>query len=178
MKLAMALVKPYPGIVELRPIQPGQKAALLLVGEPAVHQKLIRDFEPPTRTRLKKLGATLTTVKAVPQTIAAIQEAVSPLIDQYDLLIIAGQTSVMDPDDTILYALREMKAVVAVHGAPVEPGNLMALAYFPNTPVMCAPGCARDLNHNVVDMILPRLLLGDRLGRREIAELGLGGLLK
>ena len=59
----------------------------------------------------------------------------------------------------------------------MEAGTLLALAYFPGTPVMCAPGCARGLKRNVVDLVLPRLLLGDRLERRDIAALGLGGFL-
>jgi molybdopterin biosynthesis enzyme len=62
-------------------------------------------------------------------------------------------------------------------GAPVEPGNLLALAYLPDTPVICVPGCAKSLKHNVVDLVLPRLLLGDRLDRRDIAGLALGGFL-
>jgi hypothetical protein len=33
------------------------------------------------------------------------------------------------------------------------------------------------LKRNVVDIVLPRLLLGDRLARRDIAALGLGGFL-
>ena len=59
----------------------------------------------------------------------------------------------------------------------MEPGNLLALAYFPGTPAMCAPGCAKGLKRNVVDLVLPRLLLGDRLDRRDVAALGLGGFL-
>jgi hypothetical protein len=42
---------------------------------------------------------------------------------------------------------------------------------------MCVPGCAKGLRRNVVDLVLPRLLLGDRLGRPEIAALGLGGFM-
>ena len=94
-----------------------------------------------------------------------------------DLLIIAGQTSVIHDDDTTLRALRRAGAETTLSGAPVEPGNLLALAYFPDTPVLCAPGCAKGLKRNVVDLVLPRLLLGDRLDRRDIAALGLGGFL-
>ena len=75
-------------------------------------------------------------------------------------------------------ALTEAGAEVTVYGAPVEPGNLLTLAYFPHTPVMCAPGCARNLAPNIVDLILPRLLLGDRLEQHDMAQFGLGGLLK
>lgn len=174
---ALELAQPRPGIIQVRPLPPGARAALLLIGEPAAHGKLHTDFEPPTRARLERLGAALVAVEAVPQEIAAIREAAARLAATADLLIIAGQTSIMDEDDTTPRALREAGADVVVHGAPVEPGNLLALAYFPQTPVLCAPGCARGLNTNVVDLVLPRLLLGDRLNRTDIAALGLGGLL-
>jgi molybdenum cofactor cytidylyltransferase len=175
---ALDLARSRPGIIEFRPLPPNRQAALLLTGEPAVHQKLHQDFEPPIRTRLEGLGVTLTRVEAVPLNVDAIREAAARLAVGNDLLIIAGQTSIMDPEDTTPRALKEAGADLTVHGAPVEPGNLLSLAYFPQTPVMCAPGCARSLDKNIVDLILPRLLLGDRLERKDIAQFGLGGLLK
>ena len=174
---ALALASPRPGMLELRLLPPGRRVALLLIGEPAAYDKLHADFVPPTRTRLEQLGAVLVKVETAPQEVNAICQAAARLAAHADLLVVAGQTSIMDEDDTTLHALREAGAEVAVHGAPVEPGNLLALAYFPHTPVLCAPGCARGLSYNVVDMVLPRLLLGDRLGRLDIAALGLGGLL-
>jgi molybdenum cofactor cytidylyltransferase len=174
---ALALAGARPGIVEVRPFQPGRRVALLLVGEPAVYDKIRSSFEPPTRTRLERLQAEMVAVEGVDQEEAAIAQVAARLAGEVDLLIIAGQTSVMDEEDTTLRALRRAGAVATLSGAPVEPGNLLALAYFPDTPVMCAPGCAKGLKRNVVDLVLPRLLLGDRLERRDIAELGLGGFL-
>ena len=129
------------------------------------------------RERLARWGTELAEVVVVAQEVEAIQEASARLADQVDLLIVAGQTSIMDEDDITPRGLEAAGATLELHGAPVEPGNLLALAYFPRTPVMCAPGCARSVSHNVVDMVLPRLLTGERLGRAEIAELGVGGLL-
>jgi molybdopterin biosynthesis enzyme len=83
----------------------------------------------------------------------------------------------MNEEDSTLRALRQAGAELTLSGAPVEPGNLLALAYLPDAPVLCAPGCARGLRRNVMDVVLPRLLLGDRLDRREVAALGLGGFL-
>jgi molybdenum cofactor cytidylyltransferase len=174
---ALALAESRPGIIEVRAFRPGRQAALLLIGEPAVQTKLRDAFEPPTRARLERLGASLATVDYVTQDEMAIGQAAARLADDSDLLIIAGQTSIMDEDDTTLRALRGAGAEMTLSGAPVEPGNLLALAYFPETPVLCAPGCARGLKRNVVDLVLPRLLLGDRLDRREIAALALGGFL-
>ena len=178
LKRAVALVRLSPHFIRLRPLPHNHRVALLLTGEPVVHDKLRADFVPPTRARLERLGADLTAVMAVPQTVKAIREAAAHLAAEYDLLIISGQTSVMDFDDFIPQALTAMGAEVTVYGAPVQPGNLLTLAYFPDTPVMCTPGCARSLETNIVDLILPRLLLGDRLSRQDIAQFGLGGLLK
>lgn len=174
---ALELVKSRPGIIQLRPLPQGRRAALLLVGDPAVHEKLRDAFLPPTQIRLERLGASLVVTQGVTQEPAAIAQAAKRLAGSSDLLIIAGQTSVMDVNDTTLRALREAGAEMTLSGAPVEPGNLLALAYFPETPVLCAPGCARGLKRNVVDLVLPRLLLGDQLGRRDLAALALGGFL-
>ena len=174
---ALELARRRPGIVEVRPFRPGRRAAMLFVGEPTVHDKLRDTFLPPMRTRLERLGATLVDTEVVIQDEAAIGQAAWRLMESSDVLIIAGQTSIMDEDDTTLRALRSIGAEMTLCGAPVEPGNLLALAYFPRTAVLCAPGCAQSLKRNVVDLVLPRLLLGDRLERRDIAALGLGGFL-
>ena len=63
-------------------------------------------------------------------------------------------------------------------GAPVDPGNLLMLGYLGAVPVIGAPGCSRSPKRNVIDMVLPRLLAGDRLGRADLAALGHGGLLE
>jgi len=63
-------------------------------------------------------------------------------------------------------------------GAPVDPGNLLMVAYIGDVPVVGAPGCARSKKINIVDWILPRLLAGDRLTRKDIVALGHGGLLE
>ncbi|MEM7029842.1 MAG: molybdopterin-binding protein [Chloroflexota bacterium] len=165
-------------LLHLRPIPVNKQVALLLTGEPAVHTKLRDDFKIPIETRLNRLQADLATIETVPIDVNRVREASKRLTESHDLLIVAGQTSIMDIDDTTPRGLTEAGATITVYGAPVEPGNLLTLAYFPGTPVMCAPGCARSLAMNIVDMLLPRLLLGDRLEQQDIAQYGLGGYLK
>lgn len=174
---AVALAETQPGIIEVRPFQQGRRVAMLFVGEPSVHQKTREEYLPPTQTRLERLGAEVVAEEAVVQDEAAIAASAARLAAAADLLIIAGQTSVAHEEDTTLRGLRQAGAEMTLSGAPVEPGNLLALAYLPGTPVMCAPGCAKGFRRNVVDLVLPRLLLGDRLEREDIAMLGLGGFL-
>jgi molybdopterin biosynthesis enzyme len=93
------------------------------------------------------------------------------------VLLVAGQTSIMDLDDRVLRALRRAGAEGIVHGAPVDPGSLLALAYLGQTPIVCVPGCARSQEPNVVDLVLPRILAGERITQPQISRLGHGGLL-
>lgn len=174
---ALELAQRRPGIVKLRPFQPGRRAAMLLVGEPSVHDKLAQTFRPATEARLARLTAQLVAIEPVVLKEEAIGQAVRRLLKAADLLIIAGQTSIMDENDTTLRALRAIGAEGILSGTPVEPGNLLALAYFPGKAVVCVPASAQSLKRNVVDLVLPRLLVGDRLERRDIAALGLGGFL-
>jgi molybdenum cofactor cytidylyltransferase len=43
---------------------------------------------------------------------------------------------------------------------------------------MGAPGCARSPKANIVDILLPRLLAGDRLDQAAMIHMGHGGLLE
>jgi molybdenum cofactor cytidylyltransferase len=61
--------------------------------------------------------------------------------------------------------------------APVEPGNLLLLAYRDDIPVVSAPGCFRSAKSNVVDLMLPPLLARYHVSGWEIGCLGHGGLL-
>jgi hypothetical protein len=177
LEYALELARTSPGIVQVRPFQPGRRVAMLFVAEPAAQERTRDEYLPPTQTRLSRLGAEVVSAETVDLDEGAISRAIDSLAAAADLLIIAGQTSIIHDEDTTLRALRRSGAETALSGAPVEPGNLLALAYLPDTPVLCAPGCAKGLKRNVVDLVLPRLLLGDRLLRRDVAMLGLGGFL-
>jgi methylmalonyl-CoA mutase cobalamin-binding subunit len=174
---AVEWARARPGVVEVRPFHQGRRVAMLFVAEPAAQGRTRDEYLPPTETRLQRLGAELIATGVVDVDEADIAQAVASLAAAAELLVIAGQTSIIHDEDTTLRALRRAGAEGIVSGAPVEPGNLLALAYLPGTPVLCAPGCARGLKRNVVDLVLPRLLLGDRLERRDVAALGLGGFL-
>jgi len=105
---------------------------------------------------------------------ADIRKHVDDIARKY---IIAGETSIMDRDDVTPQALRLAGGRVEHYGAPVEPGNLLLLGYLDELPVLGAPGCVRSRDVNIVDLLLPRLLAGERVTRRDIVELGHGGLL-
>ena len=82
------------------------------------------------------------------------------------------------PADTVGCAMGRTGCQVERFLAPVEPGNLLLLAYAGDVPVVSAPGCFRSPKPNVVDLLLPPLLARYRVSGPEVAGLGHGGLLQ
>jgi hypothetical protein len=95
---------------------------------------------------------------------------------QARLVIMAG-SKLMDPLDPAMQALGKAGARVERLGVPLHPGTLLWLGYLDEVPVIGAPGCAIFSRPTAFDLLLPRLLAGDRPTRSQLAQLGEGGLL-
>jgi molybdenum cofactor cytidylyltransferase len=157
-----------------------QPVSLIYSGSISVRQKLADDFAPLTE-RLTALGARVVSTDYVSledeSGEAALAETLSRRASDARLIILAGETAIMDRHDIVPRAVERAGGRVEALGAPVDPGNLLMIAYLGEVPVLGAPGCARSRKTNVVDWVLPRLLVGDRLTRRDFLTLGHGGLL-
>jgi len=173
-------------IVRLDPLLPRQ-ASLIVSGTPAPggaggRERLVRGFEAAFADRLARLNAHLSAVRFVPleheRGASGLTAAARELVRESDLVILAGETAIQDRHDLAPRAIEAAGGTLLCYGAPVDPGNLLLLAELDGTPVLGAPGCARSPKRNIVDLVLPRLLAGDRMTRRDITRLGHGGLLK
>lgn len=164
-------------LVAIKPFVIGQ-AALITTGSAAAQEKVVDSFTPALRDRLANYQTELIEGPYVPEDEEEISEALQwALSSGVGMILIAGETSIMDPDDITPRAIKAIGGEIVHHGAPVEPGNLLLLAYRNHIPIVGAPGCAKSKSYNVVDMVLPRLAAGERLTRRDLIELGHGGLL-
>ncbi len=93
-----------------------------------------------------------------------------------DLLACTGGMSV-DPDDNTPGAIRASGAEVVAYGAPVLPGAMFLLGYYPDgLPVVGLPGCVMYSRASVFDLVLPRLAAGVRLTRADLVAYAEGGL--
>lgn len=153
-------------------------AALIVSGPESARSRLLPEFTEPTRIRLERLGSRLDAVCYVPHETADIAAALAEQRStKRDLVMLAGVSAIMDRDDVAPQALRTAGGTVSHFGVPVDPGSLLMLGYIDAMPVIGAPGCAKSLQTNVIDWILPRLLAGERLTRADLILMGHGGLL-
>jgi molybdenum cofactor cytidylyltransferase len=165
------------GVVALTPLR-RLDVGVILVGGAAARERIERGVYPAIEARITELGSTVLASHYVESDEAAIAAVITELRQAgARMLIIAGETSIMDRDDVTPQALRLAGGRVEHYGAPVEPGNLLLLGYLDELPVLGAPGCVRSRDINIVDLLLPRLLAGERVTRHDIVELGHGGLL-
>jgi molybdenum cofactor cytidylyltransferase len=154
---------------------------LVLHGSPGLHQRLAADFMP-LQDRITALGSQVTAPDFVALGSPGVEQRLADSLQHMcragaSLIILAGETAVMHRNDMLPRAVERAGGSIECVGAPVEPGNLMMLAYLGNVPVLSAPGCARNPRDNVVDHVIPRLLTGERLTRSDIIAMAHGGLL-
>jgi molybdenum cofactor cytidylyltransferase len=93
------------------------------------------------------------------------------------VLILTGSAT-SDARDTGPAALAAAGGRLERFGMPVDPGNLLFLGDLGGRPVIGLPGCARSPALNGADWVLERIACGIALGDDDIAEMGVGGLLK
>jgi molybdenum cofactor cytidylyltransferase len=174
---AVALISPENPVLEVQAVR-SMAVGVVLVGSAAVQSRIEESVYPAIASRVQELGSHVLAMQYVPSDEQIIADALLSLRDQgAELLIVAGETSIMDRDDVTPQGIRLAGGRIEHYGAPVEPGNLLLLAYLDEIPVLGAPGCVRSRDTNIVDLLLPRLLAGEHLDRLAIIALGHGGLL-
>jgi len=168
-------------IVSISPLQ-HLTIGVILVGSTAARERIERGVAPAIEARVVELGSSILATRYVSPDEPAVAAAIAGLhAAGADMLIIAGETSIMDRDDVTPQGIRLAGGRIEHYGAPVEPGNLLLLGYLDrpggSIPVLGAPGCVRSRDTNIVDLLLPRLLAGESITRHDIVALGHGGLL-
>ncbi len=134
-------------------------------------------FEAALQDKVDWFGSRLLPIRYAANSPAAVADELRALRQAgAELLIVAG-ASALDPLDAVFGGLEILGARLERHGAPAHPGSLLWLARWDGRSVLGMPTCGMFSQATTFDLVLPRILAGERIGNREIAELGHGGLL-
>lgn len=163
---------PIVSVLPLRKV----KVGLVITGNEVFYGRIEDRFEEVLKQKIDALDSQLTIVKKTPDDIEHIAAEIKNCIDSgVDLVITSGGMSV-DPDDVTREAIIRAGATDAVYGTPVLPGAMFLSGTIGGTPVLGLPACGMYHKITVFDLVLPRVLTGEKIGRKEFAELGHGGL--
>ncbi len=163
-------------IIQARPVR--NPSIGVLYSDPLNGERARQLFENITRQRLEHFGLSPCFALSCVEDEGSVTRALQHLLrSRPALILIASTTAPAGPEDVVGRAMGRVGAQVERFLAPVEPGNLLLLAYKDDVPIISAPGCFRSAKPNVVDLILPPLLARYRITSWEVGCLGHGGLL-
>ena len=154
------------------------RVGLVITGN-EVYQGLIEDsFAAILTDKVIALGSKVAALDFAPDDAELISKIIRSQLDQgCDLILLSGGMSV-DPDDVTRHGIRLAGANELHYGAAVIPGSMFLVAYLGEVPLLGVPACGLYHRITVLDLVLPRILAGERMGRAELAFLGHGGLCK
>jgi molybdenum cofactor cytidylyltransferase len=163
-------------ILQARPVR--SPTVGVLYTDPLNGDRARQLFENIMRQRLERFGATANFVLTTIEEESAVVRALEHLLRaKPTTILVASTTAPAGPEDVVGRAIAHLGSHLERFLAPVEPGNLLLLAYKDEVPIVSAPGCFRSAKPNVVDLILPPMLAQYRVSGWEVACLGHGGLL-
>jgi molybdenum cofactor synthesis domain-containing protein len=172
---AAAIAAQNGGVVRVQALRKA-RAGLVITGSEVYHGLIQDRFAPILKTKITDLGSEVSAVTFAPDDEARIAEAIRGLIAAgCDLLLLSGGLSV-DPDDVTRKAIRLAGADEVHYGAAALPGAMFLSARIGAIPLLGVPACGLHHKITVLDLVLPRILAGERIGKKELAFLGHGGL--
>ncbi len=103
---------------------------------------------------------------------AAIEQALSK---GADFLVLTGGM-MNNANQNTSAVIKSFATHIVTDRAPVFPGALFMLAYRNDIPIIGLPNCALQNRTSVLDLVVPRILAGLQLDKRDILNLAHGGL--
>ncbi len=162
-------------LVEIVPLRE-MKVGVVTTGS-EVYNGIIKDaFGPVLVKKFGALGSKVEKQLFADDNEEMIAECIRQLVNEgMDIIGITGGMSV-DPDDRTPSGIRRAGGEVVSYGAPVLPGAMFMLSYIGDVPVVGLPGCVMYSRTSIFDLIVPRLMAGERITKKDINRLAHGGL--
>ncbi|HOP39701.1 MAG TPA: molybdopterin-binding protein [Geobacteraceae bacterium] len=161
-------------VVEVVPFRP-VRVGLVTTGSEVYHGRIKDKFGPVVRDKFAAMGSEVFRQIIVPDDVPTIIRSIQELLDQGAEMIICSGGMSVDPDDRTPASIRGVGGEVITYGSPTFPGSMFMLSYLGAVPIIGLPGCAMYHKATIFDLIVPRILAGDRISRDDIVALGHGG---
>jgi len=162
-------------LISIRP-QKIKRMGIVTTGSEIFHGRIKDAFGPVIRSKVSEYNVEVIDQIIVDDDQLAIIEAINELEARgAELIVCTGGMSV-DPDDRTPSAIKALGGEIISYGAPVLPGAMFLLSYKGDLTIMGLPGCVMYAKRTVFDLVLPRVLCGDKVDKKSLAGYGHGGL--
>lgn len=155
-----------------------KRAALISTALPDTKPAILDKNRTALDARLQALGSEIVFERRVAHDALPLADALRAAGEEgCDPILVFGASAITDRRDVIPAAIEQAGGQVVHFGMPVDPGNLLLLGSLSKAKVVGLPGCARSPKRNGIDFVLERLVADIPVGARDIAAMGVGGLL-
>ncbi len=162
-------------VIQVKPYRK-YKIGGIITGREVVEGRIKDGFAPVLTEKANRFGQDKPLIHYCSDDAAEITGLIKSLIKEgCNLIIITGGMSV-EPDDVTPTGIINTGARIIKYGAPALPGAMFLLAYLNDIPIIGLPACAMFFQNTVLDIMLPRILIGEVISAGNIAALGHGGL--
>ena len=169
-----AICAEYPYVLGVRPFQ-HFNVGLVTTGSEVFHRRIKDKFGPVIRKKFALLGSSVMDQRMTSDDPVMTRDAILAFIAEgAQMVVVTGGMSV-DPDDQTPASIRATGAEVITYGAPTFPGVMFMIAELDGVPILGLPGCVMYYRASIFDLVVPRLLAGDKVTREDIVNMGHGG---
>lgn len=163
-------------LLRIRPFM-HKKVGIVVTGSEVFSGRIKDQFGPAIERKMADYDTEIMGREIVGDDPEAIAGHIRSFLEKgADLILCTGGMSV-DPDDTTPSAIRSTGAKIVTYGAPVLPGAMFLLAYTDkDIPIMGLPGCVMYSRRTIFDLMLPKVMAGEKIALDDITTLGAGGL--
>jgi hypothetical protein len=161
------------GLVEVRGFRPITVGAL---APASLAPRSRARFEAALREKLAWFGAPLARLEFAAADPVSTTAALTTCLAESGLVVAAGANA-LDPLDAVFAAVERVGGRLLRRGAPAHPGSLLWVAERAGVLILGMPSCGMFSQATLVDLLLARVLAGDRITPDDLARLGHGGLL-
>ena len=154
-----------------------KKVGIVTTGNEVYHGRIEDKFTPVLKAKLAEYDTELIGHRISDDNPERVTGFIQELLELGAELVLCSGGMSVDPDDRTPLAIRNTGAEVITYGAPVLPGAMFMLAYYNgNIPIVGLPGCVMYAKRTVFDLVLPRIMAGEKLTKKDLDCLGEGGL--
>jgi molybdenum cofactor synthesis domain-containing protein len=172
---AVALLQEEAPLIEVKKLS-AKKVGIITTGSEVYEGRIKDQFGPVLREKFGSMGCEVIRQIIVPDDADLIASSIRELIAEGAECIATSGGMSVDPDDVTPEGIRRAGGEIVTYGAPVLPGAMFLLSFLDGVPIVGLPGCVMYHASTIFDLIVPRLLAGEKPGKQDFAKLGHGGL--
>lgn len=172
------LVKDVKPFVKVRPFT-RKKIGVVITGTEIYEGRKKDEYLPIIRSKAEKYGWEIVFYAFAPDDEEKIVAEIKRARDAgAEGIIVTGGMSV-DPTDRTPIAIRKVATNVIAYGVPIKPTTMSLVALWDDIPILgISAGGIHSKDKNSIDVIFTRMMAGIIPSKRDIASMGLGGILE